>query len=164
MGLAGSRKRAAPGASATVQHQQRSEVDQNTIMHTVKQEQYMPWPQQTPANTASNYPDPSNNYNPNLYNGNTQLQAAPVSGSNQLARRPIAQQIVSRGNYNNSGNETWPLVPNEGMQQANEDTWMNNLDDLEQRAMIAKRETQAKRKQIPPFVQKLSRYAFRVLS
>ena len=147
----------APGASATVEHQQRSGVDQNGMMPTVKQEQYMPWPQQPPSTTTSNYPDPSGSYNSNLYNGNTQLQAAPALGSNQLARRPVAQQLVSRVNYHNSADETWPMVADEGMQQANEDTWMNNLDDLEQRAMIAKRETQAKRKQIPPFVQKLSR-------
>lgn len=31
--------------------------------------------------------------------------------------------------------------------------------DLEQRAQIAKKDAQAKRKQIPPFVQKLRRYA-----
>ena len=157
MGLAGNRKRAAPGASATVQHQQRSGVEHNAVMPTATQEQYMPWPQQPLSSTAINYPDPSSNYNSNLYNANTQLQTAPASGSNQLARRPLAQQLVSRGNYNNSGNETWPLVADESMQPTNEDAWMNNLDDLEQRAMMAKRETQAKRKQIPPFVQKLSR-------
>ncbi|KAN0068977.1 hypothetical protein V8E54_013146 [Elaphomyces granulatus] len=38
-------------------------------------------------------------------------------------------------------------VPNDG--------WGENLAELEQRALAAKREAQAKRKQIPPFVQKL---------
>lgn len=33
----------------------------------------------------------------------------------------------------------------------------DNLEHLEERALRAKREAQAKRKQIPPFVQKLSR-------
>jgi heat shock transcription factor len=32
-----------------------------------------------------------------------------------------------------------------------------NIEALEQKAQVAKREAQAKRKQIPPFVQKLSR-------
>jgi heat shock transcription factor, other eukaryote len=41
-------------------------------------------------------------------------------------------------------------VPNDG--------WGENLAELEQRALAAKREAQAKRKQIPPFVQKLRRF------
>lgn len=36
--------------------------------------------------------------------------------------------------------------------------------ELEQRALLAKKDAQAKRKQIPPFVQKLSRYDIRILS
>jgi heat shock transcription factor len=35
--------------------------------------------------------------------------------------------------------------------------WGDDLAELEARAQIAKREAQAKRKQIPPFVQKLNR-------
>lgn len=38
------------------------------------------------------------------------------------------------------------------------DGWGESLAELEQRALVAKREAQAKRKQIPPFVQKLRRY------
>jgi len=34
----------------------------------------------------------------------------------------------------------------------------DNIELLEERAAIAKRDSQSKRKQIPPFVQKLSRY------
>lgn len=34
----------------------------------------------------------------------------------------------------------------------------DNIELLEERAAVAKRESQSKRKQIPPFVQKLSRY------
>ncbi len=37
------------------------------------------------------------------------------------------------------------------------DGWINADEDLEQKALIAKRDAQAKRKPIPPFVQKLSR-------
>jgi len=36
----------------------------------------------------------------------------------------------------------------------------DSIELLEERAAIAKREAQSKRKQIPPFVQKLSRYAY----
>jgi hypothetical protein len=38
------------------------------------------------------------------------------------------------------------------------DGWGENLAELEQRALVAKRDAQAKRKQIPPFVQKLRRF------
>lgn len=38
-----------------------------------------------------------------------------------------------------------------------ETAWRNNSDDLDQKALAAQRDAQAKRKQIPPFVQKLSR-------
>jgi len=157
MGLAGSRKRAAPGASPIVQHQQRSGVEHNGAMAATMQDQYMSWDQQPVSNSASTYPDHIGSYSSNLYNGGTQHHAAPVPGSNQLTRRGLGQQLVPRANHNNAGNDTWPLAADEGIKQANEDAWMNNGDDLEQRAMIAKRETQAKRKQIPPFVQKLSR-------
>lgn len=157
MGLAGSRKRAAPGASPTVQHQQRLDVEHNALMSTATQDQYMSWNQQPSTGATPNYPDPTGNYGSNLYNGSAQTHAASVPGANQLARRALGQQLVPRANYSNAPNESWPLVADEGTQQANEDAWMNNIDDLEQRAMIAKREMQAKRKQIPPFVQKLSR-------
>ena len=35
--------------------------------------------------------------------------------------------------------------------------WADGIDDLEQKAQVAKKEALAKKKQIPPFVQKLSR-------
>jgi heat shock transcription factor len=35
--------------------------------------------------------------------------------------------------------------------------WGDDIADLEARAQVAKRESQGKRKQIPPFVQKLNR-------
>ena len=157
MGLAGSRKRAAPGASPAVQHQQRSGVEHSGLMSSTTQDQYMSWNQQPSSVATSNYPDSTGSYGSNLYNSNAQTPTAPVPGASQLARRALGQQLVPRVSYSNAANESWPLVVDEGTQQANEDAWMNNIDDLEQRAMIAKREMQAKRKQIPPFVQKLSR-------
>ena len=127
-------------------------------MPTTTQEQFVPWNQQPPPSTTAVYPDPTSDYNSNFYDGSTQPNAAPVSGSNQVVRRPAGQQLVPRVSYGNAGNETWPTIADEGINQGNEDVWMDNGgDDLEQKAMIAKRETLAKRKQIPPFVQKLSR-------
>ena len=68
----------------------------------------------------------------------------------------MGQQIVPRASYNDTTNETWPVVQDSTVQPP-VDSWMDEHDDLNRRAEIAKRETQAKRKQIPPFVQKLSR-------
>jgi heat shock transcription factor, other eukaryote len=46
---------------------------------------------------------------------------------------------------------------NENVQNT-ENAWGDDIEELERQAQIAKREAQAKRKQIPPFVQKLNRY------
>lgn len=71
--------------------------------------------------------------------------------SGQLVRRNPNQQLTARGRnawdaFNNGNQGQWP----EGVEEEDE-------RDLEQRAMLAKRDAQSKRKQIPPFVQKLSR-------
>lgn len=73
--------------------------------------------------------------------------------SNQLVRRHPNQQLVSRGNngWQDSSNSTGG--PGQGAWEAMDE----GEEDLEQRALIAKKEAQTKRKQIPPFVQKLSR-------
>lgn len=44
-----------------------------------------------------------------------------------------------------------------GAQIPAENSWASQYDDLDQRALIAQRDAEAKRKSIPPFVQKLSR-------
>ncbi len=75
--------------------------------------------------------------------------------SNQLTRRST-NQLVSRARpYNDSGG-TWS-DPNTGTTDQVEGAWTEKEDDLEQKALLAKRDAQAKRKQIPPFVQKLAR-------
>lgn len=73
--------------------------------------------------------------------------------SNQLVRRHPNQQLVSRGNngWQDLSNSTGQ--PGQGAWEAMD----GGEEDLEQRALVAKQEAQAKRKQIPPFVQKLSR-------
>lgn len=43
-------------------------------------------------------------------------------------------------------------------QQQVDSAWSDDLDELDRKAAVAKKEAQSKRKQIPPFVQKLSRY------
>lgn len=69
--------------------------------------------------------------------------------SGQLVRRNPNQQLAARGR------SAWDAFDGNGHQE-----WENNEDDdesLEQKALLAKKDAQAKRKQIPPFVQKLNR-------
>ena len=147
----GTRKRPAPGASPmqSPQSQNFAAVNQNGSTTTTMTDPYVQWPQQN----SLPYPDAADNFGSNLYGG---AQGPSAPSSNQLARRPLSQQIVPRANYGDATNETWPLVPENAMQPPAEG-WVSENDDLNRRAEVAKKETQAKRKQIPPFVQKLSR-------
>lgn len=84
-----------------------------------------------------------------------QVQVQPQP-SNQLARRPINQLATHRGRISEDST-TWGDSLN-GVPTAREADWDDDdIAELEARAQIAKREAQAKRKQIPPFVQKLNR-------
>lgn len=70
--------------------------------------------------------------------------------SGQLVRRNPNHQLAPRGRntwdgFNNEKQGEWPSVGGED-------------EELEQKALMARRDAQSKRKQIPPFVQKLSRY------
>lgn len=153
MPSAGSRKRPAPGSSPLGPERQ---ITSSPQMST---DQYLQWHQQDLNNGIPSYPDAPANYNANVYHGMSQAQhmATTTPASKELARIPGDQQIVSRTAYNNVGNDAWPIVSEEGLPQPSKQPWLNNSDDLEQKAQLARRETQAKRKQIPPFVQKLSR-------
>lgn len=88
-------------------------------------------------------------------------QSVPTP-SNSLARRPMNQALVptnprtdydpSIAPWNDFDDDSNGLLPrNPGVEQ-------DNVEVLEEMAAKAKRESQSKRKQIPPFVQKLSRY------
>lgn len=159
MSVAGSRKRPAPGASPLIQQQQPAPISINAASSHMSTDQYLQWHQQNVPNDTPTYPDPAANYNSNLYHGMNQSQSTPTpsSVSKQLARRPGNQQMVPRATYNNVGNDAWPVISDDSLPQPSEQSWLNTNDDLEQKAQVARRETQAKRKQIPPFVQKLSR-------
>ena len=115
-------------------------------------DQYLQWPQQS----QPSYPDSADNNGLNLYNGGSDSQGMPAISANQIARRLLGQDLVSRAGYNEANNETWPVLA-DGAGQSTDSGWANEDDDLERMAEIAKRDSQAKRKQIPPFVQKLSR-------
>ena len=129
------------------------------------QADYVRWAQGA-ENTA--YSDPSAAYNMNNYGGNTAMTQAQFdqsigAPSTQLARRPINRQLIPtaqrmpqdtpddwRGQF---GDDPMHDLHNvNGLMEEND-----NIELLEERAAVAKREATSKRKQIPPFVQKLSR-------
>ena len=154
MSQGGSRKRPAPGASP-LGHEKLQ--DMKDVQYSMAQPEYT---QQTPSNTLPTYEDPTNYSTANLasylQNSNipNSLPASPLG--NQVVRRQPDNQIVPMMSYNNSD---YPLGADYGgLQQSAEEGWpAAQYDDLDQKALIAKRDAQAKRKQIPPFIQKLSR-------
>jgi heat shock transcription factor len=106
-------------------------------------------------------------YNMNPYGGNAipqgqyELSDPPQPNqiqSTQLARRPLNRQLVPTGQRYDNKVDAWfgddPMQdpqPGNGMEES------DNIELLEEKAAVAKRDAQSKRKQIPPFVQKLSR-------
>jgi heat shock transcription factor, other eukaryote len=154
---AGSRKRPAPGTSPLIQHQQQSSTSLNIGALQMSTDQNLQWHQPDMTNAGASYPDSSSTFASNMYTGRAQQNALPTTASTQVARRAIDHHLVPRATYSNGVEDSWPLLPEDGLPQSQDPTWLNTTDDLEQKAQIARRDTQAKRKQIPPFVQKLSR-------
>lgn len=155
-----SRKRPAPGTSPVV-HPQLGTI-QNYPPNPGPQlsnDQFLQWGQNSSSNAnvinqPSSYPDPAA-YNPAAFASNQDLSApAAAPATSQLARRPTPNQLISR----NRGYEQAPVPTTDNTGGPGEGGWGESLGELYRRASIAKREAQAKRKQIPPFVQKLSRY------
>ncbi|RDW56602.1 hypothetical protein BP5796_13067 [Coleophoma crateriformis] len=151
------RKRAAPGAPpAAVQ----TPLAQQSLSaaNQLPNDDFIRW--QGAENGT--YPDPAS-YNINPYGGGNTLsqpqfgQPAP-GASTQLARRPMNRQLVAtnqRAGYDGAPWDSFNDDPSgaSGILGENDD-----IDLLEERAAIAKREAQASRKQIPPFIQKLSSF------
>ncbi|KAL8829604.1 MAG: hypothetical protein Q9170_006090 [Blastenia crenularia] len=155
----GSLKRPAPGASPIAQTSQPLIDPLPPAQMSSKRDTQWTRPNQ-PSSFSSqpeSYPMPSIN-RPLLSQNSTQ---PPQSSSNQLTRRPPTQELAQaqRDPYLNSRPENWPSVTENSTQQLSEVASANNGDELDQKALIAKGDAQAKRKAIPPFVQKLSRQA-----
>lgn len=150
------RKRPAPGSSpldaAPSTNPNTTGIPQNTGASQMATNQYLQWPPQN----QNSYPDPSNSYESNSYKETGHSHGLPMTPSDQLATRSTSQQLVPRVDYNGLSNGTWPGLV-DGVGQPTSGALLNQNDDLDRKADVAKRETQAKRKQIPPFVQKLSR-------
>jgi hypothetical protein len=66
-------------------------------------------------------------------------------------------QLANRGRSHNDSNGLQWVDSATGSGQPLDSAWNDDIEALEQRAQTAKKTAQEKRKQIPPFVQKLSR-------
>ncbi|KAJ5706675.1 hypothetical protein N7488_006476 [Penicillium malachiteum] len=152
------RKRPAPGANPVV-HPQMGAVPNYTPPNPGSQlsnDQFLQWGQNPSTNAvnASGYQD-NTGYNQGYANSHD--LSATAANNNQLARRQQPNQLVSR----NRGYEQAPVShsdPNASGNNGESGAWGESLEELYARALTAKREAQAKRKQIPPFVQKLSSF------
>lgn len=155
MSSADPRKRPAPASSPALQTQQ---MHHNFAPSPLSPDPFLKW-NTTASDTA--YHDLTNPYNMNNFNANNlqqaQRQAMPPPSSTQLARRPVNRQLMSTGQH--SLDNSWGSFGEDGLLNGNSNPLEehDNIERLEERAAAAKRDAQAKRKQIPPFVQKLSR-------
>jgi heat shock transcription factor len=170
MGKMSSRKRNAPGALPQVQ-QSTGVQDSGFSTETgnISADQYMnSWNDPTlSGDINTNFADPSV-FDGINFSGNAGVAAGQSShnrivsldnmdngleaGAGQLVRRNPNQQLAARGRgpwdaFNNDANAGQP-----GQWETVDDD-----EELEQKAILAKKDAQAKRKSIPPFVQKLSR-------
>ena len=149
----GSRKRPAPG---TCPEQSSNQIEPQPFIPHMGSEQYPQWTSTNQPSTQKLYPAPSGSSAQPQFTMTPQQQTT----SNELARRPPAQESTgTTSSSNGSNSELWPSIADNGVQQSTEADWPNSGDDLDQKALLAKMDAQTKRKQIPPFVQKLSRYA-----
>ena len=127
----------------------------------VSNAEYMRWNQGGADNTI--YPDMNSNmagYGANMVSNLPYQQNAPAP-STQLARRPTNRQLVQTGQRAQFDNPNgWSLAEDvvfDPNSQSGALAENDSIERLEERAQIAKRDAQSKRKQIPPFVQKLNR-------
>lgn len=159
------RKRPAPGTSPAA-HQQLGALTNYAPNPNpgaqLSNDQFLQWGQNPSPNNVINqpstYPDAAN-YNPAAFASNQDLSTSPAAtaaAAGQLSRRQTPNQLVSR----NRGYEQPPTTTDNNGGHPGEAGWGESLEELYRRASVAKRDAQAKRKQIPPFVQKLSRYVY----
>ncbi|KAL3702755.1 Heat shock transcription factor [Talaromyces marneffei ATCC 18224] len=144
------RKRPAPGTSPVVHAPIGSIPSYTDTTNQLSDDQFLQWGQDphAAAGVAQPFPIDTTPYTTMPYAAANQDIPVPTNqSSSQLTRRPI-NQLMNRNRAFEQSSAT--SVPESGG-----DGWGESIAELEQRALIAKREAQAKRKQIPPFVQKL---------
>jgi heat shock transcription factor len=174
------RKRAAPGAAPIIpvqpQQQQHQQQQQQQHLHHQQQQQQQQQQPYLGGNAGAdqlmrwNIGGDGTNYLTNngydlLQPGMQIPQGVPAAAqSTSLTRRQGNHALVptnTQANYNTAV-EPWTGVGDHDVSLLSGDPGENlptqdNVEVLEEMAQKAKREAQHKRKQIPPFVQKLSR-------
>ncbi|QSS62970.1 heat shock transcription factor [Histoplasma capsulatum] len=143
-----SRKRPAPGASPIA----RQHIGPADLQ--LSNDQFVQWAQSSPTHSEP----------PAALGGSQQYSSAvpkPVDvdslqASNQLTRRP-GNQLVSRAQLHDQ-NAISLMDPTRPRTDSRGDPDTETEAELAKRALLAKKDAQAKRKQIPPFVQKLSSF------
>lgn len=164
------RKRAAPGTSPT--------LPMPTVQPSFPSptgDQFLRWGADGNAIVDGSASHAVNSYG--IVPGQQQQFVQPTpSPNNALARRQMNRALVPTGgrpNYDTQSDqwsfvgEDSALLPQQQQQQQAANGAMTDTDNvelLEEMARKAMREAQQKRKQIPPFVQKLSRSATHILS
>lgn len=156
------RKRPAPGSGPTNQPPGMQQT--YTAPSQLSNADFLRWGQ-GPGDQA--FGDTSG-FNANSFGAGSEMSPAQFDStlatpSTQLARRPLNRQLVStapRSTYDNTidswgqfGDES--MMDQQGVNGPMEES--DSIESLEEKAVVAKRDAQSKRKQIPPFVQKLSR-------
>ncbi|KAI1474958.1 hypothetical protein F4774DRAFT_421951 [Daldinia eschscholtzii] len=144
------RKRPAPG-SVPIQHPMAQPYS--------TPEQLLRWNGNNPGPFVDNPTNGVNSYG--VMPPPTPSQYPQTNASTVLARRGINNALVATNRaFTPQQNDAWPgfdenLIPNQSNGTIDEH---DNIELLEEKAQRAKREAQAKRKQIPPFVQKLNSF------
>lgn len=145
-----SRKRPAPGSVP---------IPPQMAQPFPTQDQLLRWNGNTTGGYVENASNGANSYG--VVPSPTQAQYAQTTPSNMIARRGVNNSLVAANRaYSPQQSDPWPgfddnLVPSPTDGPIDEH---DNIELLEEKAQRAKREATAKRKQIPPFVQKLNRY------
>lgn len=153
-----SRKRPAPGTSPVVQPQMNPlpNFPPSNPNPQLSNDQFLQWGQHAPTAIGNppSFADSTSYAVPPFPSTNDVPAGIPATAPNQLARRQAPSQLISRNRgyeHHSSG------FSDQGSGSENDGGWGESLDHLYKRALAAKMDAQAKRKQIPPFVQKLSR-------
>ncbi|KAL4747349.1 hypothetical protein BDW72DRAFT_183004 [Aspergillus terricola var. indicus] len=151
------RKRPAPGTSPAI-HPQLGQLPNYppTSGSPLSNDQFLQWGQNPSPNTVApaSFPD-TNTYNTGALPASAHDISGVPTANNQVARRTPSNQIVNRSR----SYEQAPAPLSDPSNVPSEPGgWSESLEELYKRALAAKREAQAKRKQIPPFVQKLSSF------
>ncbi|KAI0101803.1 hypothetical protein GGR51DRAFT_550742 [Nemania sp. FL0031] len=146
------RKRAAPGSLP---------VPQQMPQQYNTPEQMLRWNGNNAGNFADNAATPINPYGMVSPTQPQFTQGAPTT-SNALARRAGNNALVtSNRTFSPQPNDPWPGFTDDNLLSNQTNGTLDehdNIELLEDKAQRAKREAQAKRKQIPPFVQKLNSF------